>query len=128
MKVLLDTCALVWLASSPENLSQKVAALIESSATDLYVSDCSVWEICLKWHAGKLHLPQPPRIWVEEQRRLWHLLPLILERRHFYRASELPEHHKDPFDRVLVSQAIEDSLTIATPDTAIMQYPVATIW
>jgi PIN domain nuclease of toxin-antitoxin system len=128
LKLLLDTCTLIWLAADPTKLSDPVAALIDAPSTQLILSDCSVWELCLKWEAGKIRLPQPPRTWIADQQRDWHLEPLPMERTHLFRVSELPGHHRDPFDRLLVAQAIEAGLTIATPDPNIRQYPVATVW
>lgn len=128
MKLLLDTCALVWLAGDPARLGPSITSIMNADDTDLLLSDCSVWEICLKWQAGKLTLPTPPRIWLEEQRRLRQLQPLSIETTHLYRGSELPDHHKDPFDRLLIAQAIEGGLTIGTCDANIKKYPVATIW
>lgn len=127
MRLLLDTCCFVWLAAAPQNLGDGVKVAIDKGA-DLFVSDCTVWEICLKWGAGKLVLPAPPRAWVEDQIRAWRVMPLGVAREHLYRTSELPHHHRDPFDRLLVSQAIEEKLTIATPDAEIRRYPVATCW
>ena len=128
VKLLLDTCTLIWLVAEPGQLSLKIASLINEGETDLFVSDCSVWEICLKWQAGKLRLPAPPRSWVEEQRRIWKFNYLPIERVHLFRGTELPDHHRDPFDRLLVAQAIENEMTIGTPDMNIMKYPVATVW
>lgn len=127
MRLLLDTCSLIWLAAEPARLSSAVAAGVDAGLT-LLLSDCSVMELCLKWSAGKLTLPQPPRLWVEEQMRIWRLSGLPVERRHHYRSTELPDHHRDPFDRLLVAQAIEENLTIATPDPEIRRYPVSTLW
>jgi PIN domain nuclease of toxin-antitoxin system len=128
VKLVLDACTLVWLASSPDQLSDVVASAVNDVATDLFLSDGSVWEICLKWGAGKLQLPKPPRLWIEEQRRAWNIDAVPIERNHLYRVSELPAHHRDPFDRLLVAQAIENGLTIATPDPLIVLYPAAVLW
>ena len=76
----------------------------------------------------KLQLPEPPRLWTEQQRTLWKLSGLSIETQHLYRMSELPGHHRDPFDRLLVAQAIEHGLTIATPDQAIHCYPTSVLW
>jgi len=128
LKLLLDTCTLIWLVSAPARLSKRVAEAIDSEDTELLLSDSSVWELALKWEAGKIELPQPPRNWVTSQSRLWDLEPLAIKRSHLYRAVELPQHHRDPFDRLLVAQAIESTLTIATPDPHIHRYPVASLW
>lgn len=125
---LLDTCTLIWLSAEPQRLSKKASRHIDNPQTELWLSDASVWELSLKWQAGKLRLPQPPRLWVEEQSRLWHLRPLPIERHDLYRVSELPAHHNDPFDRLLIAQAIEQGLTILTPEPTMHRYPVATLW
>ncbi|MEW6277265.1 MAG: type II toxin-antitoxin system VapC family toxin [Candidatus Eremiobacterota bacterium] len=128
MKLLLDTCTLLWMAGAPDQLGQTVRQAIDRPETELWVSDCSVWEICLKWEAGKLTLPLPPRSWVEQQRRAWTWNALPIARSHIFRVSELPLHHRDPFDRLLVAQAIEEEMVLATPDPRIARYPVAVCW
>lgn len=127
-KLLLDTCTLVWLVSDPERLGRAVADCIDEETTELFLSDASVWELCLKWQAGKIGLPKPPRAWVEEQVRAWSLAALPIQRGHLYRVTELPEHHRDPFDRLLVAQAIEEGMTIGSPDPQIHRYPTAVLW
>jgi PIN domain nuclease of toxin-antitoxin system len=82
----------------------------------------------LKWQAGKLSLPGPPRSWIEEQRATWDLTRAPLELEHLYRSTELPSHHRDPFDRLLVAQSIVEGLTLVTPDPAIRAYPVSVLW
>ncbi len=128
MQLLLDTCAFVWLVSAPDRLSPRVAEAVDTTDAQLSLSDASVWEICLKWQTGKLRLPDPPRSWVEKQCKLWELTPAPIERTDLYRVSELPEHHRDPFDRLIVAQAIERGFTIATPDAYIHRYPVSALW
>lgn len=127
MRPLVDTCTLIWLTTSPNNLSPGAASGIDSAEV-LYLSEASLWEICLKWQSGKLSLPQPPRNWCEEQIRTWRLETLAIAREDLYRVSELPMHHRDPFDRLLVAQALRNGLTIVTPDKHIAQYPVSTLW
>lgn len=125
--LLLDTCTFIWLATEPGKLSAAAAAALGASP-DISLSDVSVWEICLKWQAGKIGLPSPPRTWVEEQTRTWILGRLSIEPEHLYRAVELAALHRDPFDRLLVAQALATSATLVTPDPAIAQYPVAVVW
>ena len=125
--LLLDTCTFIWLASDPSRLSADAVTAIESEV-DICLSDTSIWEICLKWQAKKIELPSPPRIWISEQVRAWHLKRLPIEQEHLFRSVELSDLHKDPFDRLLVSQALVHRITIVTPDTAIRQYPVAVVW
>ena len=128
MKLLLDACTLIWLASAPQLLSSTSARLLDSPENSLWISDCTVWEICLKWQAAKLKLPSPPRHWIQQQQQQWQLESLAIERSHLFRVSELPMHHRDPYDRLLVAQAIETGLTIVTPDTQIHKYPVPFVW
>jgi PIN domain nuclease of toxin-antitoxin system len=125
--LVLDTCTFIWLTSDPGRLSSDAAAALDAE-TELFVSDVSVWEICLKWQARKFELPSPPRIWVAEQLRAWSLEPVAIAQEHLYRAVELPELHRDPFDRLLVAQALALGAKLVTPDPAIQQYPVATLW
>ncbi len=128
MKMLLDTCTLIWLVSDPNRLSHKAIAALNDQEKRIYLSDVSVWEICLKWQAEKIKLPSPSRLWIEEQCMHWGIIGIPIVRSHVYRMSELPEHHRDPFDRLIVAQSIEEKLTIVTPDKYIHAYPVATLW
>ena len=128
MKVLLDTCTLIWLATKPKRLSRKARAAIDDASNELWLADVSVLELGLKYSAGKIELPQPPREWVEAQSTVWHLRSAPLDRAVMYRATELPIHHSDPFDRLLVATALENGLTILTSDEAIARYPVSVLW
>ena len=101
---------------------------IDDSDSVLLWSDVSTLEAALKWSAGKLVLPDPPRHWLEGQIDAWGLECLSLRRTDVYRASELPAHHRDPFDRLLVVAALGANATILTPDEAVRQYPVSTRW
>ena len=125
--VLLDTCTFIWLTASPKKLSAAAKKAIDRTDT-LLISDVTVLEICLKWRSGKLQLPNPPRSWVQEQAEIWKLNWLSLTRSHIFRASELEPMHQDPYDRLLVGQALEEQIKIVTPDEHIERYPVATIW
>lgn len=128
MKLLLDTCTMVWLSASPARLSKWARAALDDDDAKLYASDASAWELSLKWRAKTITLPEPPRRWFCDQSAAWHAERLPLDREDFFRASELPELHRDPIDRVLVAQAIAHGLTIVTPERAIHAYPVAVLW
>lgn len=127
MSILLDTCSFLWLAADPARLSEVARAELQRTA-DIALSHVSVLEICLKWSAGKLTLPAPPRVWVEEQAASWSLTRLPLTPGHCYRASELARLHADPFDRLLVAQALDTGRALVTPDAWIQRYPVGVIW
>ena len=125
---LLDTCTFIWLCAEPGRLSGTARSLLEKPDSPLLLSDVSVLEIVLKWSAGKIALPDPPRRWIEEQAAIWALKHCPLDREDIYRAGELPKHHRDPFDRLLVGVALRLNATILTPDQAIHQYPVSCRW
>ena len=125
---LLDTCTFIWLCSEPDRLSRAARSTIDAPDSSLLLSDISALEITLKWSAGKIVLPAPPRHWIETQIASWTLDCLPLGRAEIYRAGELPEYHRDPFDRLLVGTALNANATILTPDKAIHQYPVSYRW
>jgi len=125
---LLDTCTFIWLCTEPGKLSDAAREAIDGSDSILVLSDASVLEITLKWGAGKIGLPDPPRHWVEEQMRIWALDSSPISRQDMYRSSELPEHHRDPFDRLLVAATLNLNATLLTPDTLIHRYPVSCRW
>ena len=125
---LLDTCTFIWLCAEPERLSEAARSAIDSVDTALLLSDVSALEITLKWSAGKIELPDPPRHWIEAQVAAWSLDCRTIEREDIYRSAELPHLHRDPFDRLLVAAAINLNATILTPDDAVRAYPVSCRW
>lgn len=125
--LVLDTCTFIWLTSDPVKISASAAQAINRER-EIRLSDASVWEICLKWQSKKIALPAPPRFWVSEQLQQWGFQSLAIAQEHLFRCTELPDLHKDPFDRLLVSQALAHNATLVTPDEAIRQYPVSVVW
>lgn len=128
MNLLLDTCALIWLASEPARLSAPAAAAINDPAAVLHISHASLWEIILKHGAGRLTLPDPPRQWWAEQTAKWGIVELPLTAEALLRGSEFPSHHKDPFDRVILAEAQIHGLQIVSPDGAFPLYGVSLLW
>ena len=128
VKVLLDTCTLLWLTQEPEKLSNTCMGVINEPSTILLLSHASVWEIVLKIQSGKFNFPMPLRKWLDEQKSVWafEYLPINLE--HLLRTGEIEKHHLDPFDRLLVVQAMTENIGILTPDEFIAKYPVHSIW
>jgi PIN domain nuclease of toxin-antitoxin system len=107
------------------------SSLIEVLAdrkNEVFVSPISIWEIVLKWSAGKLPLPSRPAEFVRTVRTKSNLDTLALVEQAALQIVKLPLLHKDPFDRILIAQAIEHGLMLATPDPLIRQYAVRTIW
>ena len=94
----------------------------------MFLSALSAWEIAVKHRLRRLPLPEPPRSYVATRRHWLELEPLAFDEAAAVQDALLPPHHRDPFDRGLVSQAILNDLTIVTPDTEIAQYPVPVLW
>jgi len=128
MNVLLDTCAFLWLISDDAALSSSARAVFADFGNDVYLSAVSTWEIVAKHHLGRLPLPEPPHRFVLAQRQLHLIRSLSLDEEAVLQLAKLPDYHKDPFDRMLICQAITHGLTILTPDPAITQYPVRVMW
>jgi PIN domain nuclease of toxin-antitoxin system len=128
MTVLLDTCTFIWLCSDPEKLSGPAAKTLDDLANDRALSLASVWEISLKYHSGKLPLPQTPSAWVEEQLKVQCIEVLPLQRYALYQAAALPPVHKDPFDRVIAAEALQRDMRIISPDNPFLEYGCRVVW
>jgi PIN domain nuclease of toxin-antitoxin system len=128
VKLLLDTCTFLWIAGGGRVLPPAVAAAYQSPDNEVYLSAASTWEIAIKYSQGRLPLPVAPhRLVVEERRRLG-LTSLAVDEESTLHVAKLPPLHSDPFDRLLVSQAIVHGMTILTPDAAVVRYPARTMW
>ena len=127
MNLLLDTHVFLWLNQQPEKLSKNVLALCEDSKNTLYLSHVSPWEIQIKSKLGKLNLQIPLQEMIATQQRDndLKLLPITLQ--HIYALADLENYHQDPFDRLLIAQAIVESMPLITVDSKIMHYPIVTI-
>ncbi len=128
MKLLLDTCTFLWLVNGSRELSPRAAALCRASDNEVYVSAASGWEIVIKYAAGRLKLDTPPAEFVPAQREAHGMAALAIDEESALQVSRLPPLHRDPFDRILVAQAIIHGLTILTPDPLVTQYPARTMW
>ena len=128
MRLLLDTCTFVWLALQPDKLSPIAVKAINDASNDLVLSDVSLWEITLKNTAGKLPLPLPPPVWLPSRREFHGLQPVVIGEREILFTSTLDTFHTDPFDRLLVAQAIQHGLTLLSPDTPLSRLGAARIW
>ena len=124
MKILLDTCEFLWLVSGDAKLSAIVSAAIRDPNNQVFLSAVSFWEISVKHGLGKLPLPQPPAQFIPQQREKHLVSSLALDETAVARLGGLPALHRDPFDRMLVCQAQAHTLTLASSDPLIRQYPV----
>ncbi len=128
MKLLLDTCTFLWVVGDSPRLTLRVRELFQAPDNQVFLSAASAWEIAVKHELGRLPLPQAPDFFVREMRGAHGIDSLPIDEESALHLSRLPPLHRDPFDRMLVSQAIVHGLTILTPDPLITQYPGRTAW
>jgi PIN domain nuclease of toxin-antitoxin system len=128
VKLLLDTCTFLWVIQGAPALSKRAAELFRAPDNEVYLSAASAWEIAVKHALGRLPLPEPPERFVPAMREAHGIAPLPIDEEAALHVSKLPALHRDPFDRVLVSQAIVHGLTLLTPDPLVTQYPARTLW
>ncbi|HZK15310.1 MAG TPA: type II toxin-antitoxin system VapC family toxin [Solirubrobacterales bacterium] len=121
MRLLLDTHALVWAITEPERVAPKALELIESSENEVFASVVSPWELAIKLSRRRIELP--PIFYEALRDGEFSLLPVAI--RHTEVIAELPHHHRDPFDRMLIAQAQVEGLTLVTSDREIRRYPVS---
>ena len=128
MTLLLDTCTFLWLLSDDPRLPLRARTECRTPSNAVYLSALSVWEITIKYRLGRLPLPESPELFVASRRQRLQIEPLPYDERDAVHDILLPPHHRDPFDRGLVSQAILRGLTIVTPDPLIACYPAPVLW
>ena len=128
MRLLLDTCTFLWWSAGDRRVPKAVRSAVSDPAHEVYVSTASVWEVMIKYQVGRLPLPQSPERFLREQRERHGFRSLPIDEASVLQSLRLPPLHKDPFDRMLVCQAIEHGLTLVTPDPLIAQYPVRIAW
>ena len=124
MKLLLDTHIFIWWADQPEKLSPAALSALEDDANELLLSVVSVWEMQIKIQLGKLNLSLPLKDLLKNQEETNQLTVLPVTLTHVLALDALPFHHKDPFDRLLIAQSVEEELTIVTADTQFSAYSV----
>ncbi|MEK7279745.1 MAG: type II toxin-antitoxin system VapC family toxin [Nitrospirota bacterium] len=128
MKFLLDTCTFLWIITDAPELSLYARDQFILTDNDIYLSVVSAWEISVKYALGRLPLPEPPERFIPVQRKQHGISVLPLEEEAALHVHRLPALHSDPFDRMLVSQALVHGLILLTPDEQINRYPVRTAW
>jgi PIN domain nuclease of toxin-antitoxin system len=128
LNILLDTCTFLWIVADSPDLSIRARQLFADPDNDVYLSVASAWEIIVKHRLGKLPLPEPPHDFILNWRTLHKIESLPIDEPAVLQLSRLPEYHKDPFDRVIICQAIANGLIILTPDSHITKYPIRTEW
>ena len=127
MRYIIDTQAFIWYAIGDKQLSKTALGIIESAAMP-YISIASIWEMAIKHNSGKLTFQAPFDNLVTDQLAIngYEILPIELA--HIFQITNLPLHHKDPFDRILIAQAISENIPIVSIDPMFKSYPVTVIW
>jgi PIN domain nuclease of toxin-antitoxin system len=127
MNLLLDTHALLWFVAGDARLADLARQTIESKDTVNHISMASWWEIAIKCSLGKLSIADPLDEFMKQRTREgFRLLPV--EPQHLHPLVDLPFHHRDPFDRLIICQAMAEHMAICTGDANFRQYPVRLVW
>lgn len=128
MKLVLDTCTFLWIISDDPRLSSRARSAYLDEDNEVLLSAVSAWEIAVKNALGKLPLPEPPERFVPAQRADHRIEQLPLDEASTLLLGRLPGLHRDPFDRMLICQAIAHGAALLTPDEQIARYPIRTVW
>ena len=129
MKVLLDTSVFLWCAAGElSRLSARAKRVVRDENNDLLLSAASLWEIALKVRAGKTRLPEQAEFFYQQMAALGIRAVLPIDARHVFDLFRLPDIHRDPFDRLLVSQCRSEGIPLLSPVRMLRDYPVEVIW
>lgn len=128
MKALLDTHTFLWWITDNPMLSDHVRNLIGDGRNELFLSSASGWEIAIKAQLGRIKIPDKPEIFISEQISANAIRSLPIQIAHALHVYNLPFHHRDPFDRMLIAQSQLEGLPIITNDSKISRYSVKVIW
>lgn len=128
MKILLDTQIFLWALTAPKRLGKNAKSLLQNKENQLYFSAASSWEISIKAGLGKLPLPEPPDKYISSRMANLQILPLDVKHYHTFLVYELPLHHRDPFDRILIASAIAENFYLMSADEQFRRYKVDLLW
>ncbi len=128
MRLLLDTHSFLWFINGSPQISTNARTLIEDASNQPLLSAASLWEMAIKLSLGKLSLAQPFEVLIPQQMRLNGIKLLGIEIEHTAAVSKLPFHHHDPFDRLLIAQAMVEQIPIVSADTAFDTYSIKRLW
>jgi len=128
MRVLLDTHTFLWWNMEAPQLSLRAKEIISNGENEIFLSAASVWEISIKAAKGKLVLPEPPAQYIANRMGLYRFQPLLIQVSHAARVYDLPHHHDDPFDRMLIAQSQVEGMPILSADAEVRKYEVEVMW
>ncbi len=128
MRVLVDTHSFLWFITADPNLSTPARTVLEDLDNEIFVSVASLWEIAIKSSLGKLELTKPFGELFPQQLALCEIEMLGIHLSHLITLTGLPLHHRDPFDRMIIAQAMTENLVVLTKDSAFPEYPIRVVW
>jgi len=128
MRLLLDTHALIWILRGDRRVPAAVRSLADDANHAIYVSSISVYELWIKTQRGLIDIGMTPDQFARQMQEALQLRPLVVTWEHALEAAQLPSHHLDPFDRILVAQANKERLSIVSADTSLKKYVANVIW
>jgi PIN domain nuclease of toxin-antitoxin system len=128
MKYLLDTVVWMWSVGPSEKIGKPGLEIIKNGEAEIYLSAVSSWELAIKTQLGKFDLPEAPRSYIPKRLAQQGIRSLSITQAHTLKVYDLPLHHQDPFDRLIIAQAIAEEMTILTADRAFGKYPVKVVW
>ncbi|MFL5538758.1 MAG: type II toxin-antitoxin system VapC family toxin [Longimicrobiaceae bacterium] len=128
MRLLLDTHAFLWFITADPRLSAAGEQAIRRSGDTPLLSVASVWEMAIKVQLQRLPIPEPLDTFIPEQLRINRIGLLPIELHHTFEIARLPLHHRDPFDRILIAQAMRENIPIVSADSAFDAYPIQRLW
>ncbi len=128
MKYLLDTMVWLWSVGPTELIGRAGLDVMTNGEEDIYISVACIWEVSIKARLGKYRLPEEPTVYVPKRLATQGIRALPITQAHALKVFDLPLHHQDPFDRLIIAQAIVEEMTILTADRAFARYPVDVVW
>ncbi len=128
MKYLLDTVAWVWSVYADERLGDHAREILANGKEEIYLSAASSWELSIKMRLGKLNFPGSPAQVVPAFMAKQGLLSMAVTHLHAVKVYDLPPHHSDPFDRLIIAQAMVEGMAVLTSDRVFEKYPIDVIW
>lgn len=128
MKILLDTHTFLWWISNDHQLSETARQLMSESMHYIYWSAASSWEVAIKYNLGRLPLPEGPEVFIPQELKKNRIDSVPVKNIHALYAGTLPQHHQDPFDRMLIAQAQTESLVLLSNDSIFPKYNVQVMW
>ena len=128
MKYLLDTMVWLWSVGPTDKIGSAGLEILSNGQEEIYLSAASSWEIAIKAKLGKFQLPQAPGPYVRTRMAAQRVLPLPITQNHSLGVYDLPLHHHDPFDRLIIAQALDEGMVILTSDRVFKKYAVEVLW